>query len=61
MKTSNATFQVNFSWSAATDKDNEPLSYDVYADATPNPQAKIASGLTATTLSYRFNTYGKLY
>ncbi|HEX3008037.1 MAG TPA: SUMF1/EgtB/PvdO family nonheme iron enzyme, partial [Bacteroidales bacterium] len=36
-------------------------SYDVYADATPNPQTRIAANLTATSFSYKFNTYGKLY
>ena len=57
----NTTFRVTFSWEEATDKDNDPLTYDLYVGQDPNPQHLIASGLTTNTYQHTLAAYGRHY
>lgn len=57
----NTTFNVNFKWEVATDKDNDLLTYDLYVGQDPIPQNLVASNLTTNTYSHRLKDYGLHY
>ena len=58
---SNVSFEVFFKWDPATDKDNAPLTYDIYADKNPNPQIRVATDLSTTMYTHVFEEYGQHY
>ena len=57
----NTTFMVTFSWEEATDKDNDPLTYDLYVGKDANPQHLVASDLTTNNYQHILDEYGWHY
>ncbi|AUP80786.1 SUMF1/EgtB/PvdO family nonheme iron enzyme [Flavivirga eckloniae] len=57
----NLGFKIDFKWNAAIDKDNDAVTYDVYADTNNNPQTLIASNISNTNVTHIFNNYGAIY
>ena len=53
-------YPIVFKWTA-TEIDNEPLKYDIYADQNTTPTTLIAENITADSLTYTFDQYGSYY
>jgi len=57
----NMGFDILCKWNAATDADNDAISYTIFADTKNNPETVIAYNITDTSIIHRFNEYGTFY